>query len=113
MDGQPVMKIAPAAHNEPDDSPMTFEVEEEPEPQPEPEPEPEPELPTKYSGEQLVKSAEMMLQMAETHDLGTVKILHTKDMLHHAKKAAIYNKRQGTITVISDEHYRTGLNRIL
>ena len=103
------MKIAPAAHNEPDDSPTTFEVEEEPEP----EPEPEPELPTKYSGEELVKAAKMMLQMAETHDLGTVKILHNKDMLHHAKKAAIDKKRQGTITVISDEHYHMGLNEIL
>ena len=47
-----------------------------------------------------------MLWMAETHDLDTVKILHAKDMLHHAKyvsnigfitkKAAMDNKEQST-----------------
>ena len=78
----------PGSTDEPDEDPTTVEEEEEP----------EPELPAKYSGEDLVKAAEMMVWMAEAHDLGTVKILHAKDMLRHAKKAAMDNKRQSTIT---------------
>ena len=39
-----------------------------------------------------------MVWMAVAHDLGTVKILHAKDMLRHTKKAAMDNKRQSTIT---------------